>query len=118
MPTTPSPGRLSKRSTRSWSALAALIVLAIGCSERDSTEAASRTSVETSDAATPGATTSINSIRPSVTVPVLSRIDDVDRAGVLEHLATLDDHAELGTTTGADHDRQRGGQARGRTGRR
>ena len=39
--------------------------------------------------------------------------DRVDRARRLEHLGSLDDDAELGAATGADHDRRRCGQAEG-----
>ena len=44
--------------------------------------------------------------------------DGVDLAGALQHLRALDEDAELGAAAGADHERGRRGQARGRRGRR
>ena len=67
---TPSPGRLWKPETARRSGAAATIASPTGCSERDSTEAARRS---TSLRSVPGVTvTDTSSIRPSVMVPVLS----------------------------------------------
>ena len=107
----PSPARFAEALDRRQRAdlgprAHAAIACAIGCSLAASAAPASR-----SDLGSTGAvrrrSTSTSSIRPSVTVPVLSSTIVRDPARLLEDLRPLDQDAELRAAAGADHQRGR-----------
>ena len=95
VPTTPCPGRFSNAVDRGvvvdgWP----LIAWAIGCSDRASSEAASRS---TTDASAPGSH-HVDHLHAALgdRAGLVDDHDRVDRARVLEDLTSLDDHPELG----------------------